>query len=318
MKQRADKCHIMINPDFLFDLNKRFKSIYTPWIYICIKLADVRKTGFEPEKFFKIDRKLICELLQINTATITRAIKELVGLGLIEQRNREYRIIKEKYKSVFEKVEGFPVYIEMYNNFLIDFFGRLNHSCNDIEKKDRSIIKTAEVFFYLIAKNKHCIVNVPILSSEETSKTISKYLHHDEAYIKSYLDILESIGKIEIDSNGIIKTVYSYGSCDPFRTVQKERTKIEQRVNSDSSYYDTFDFNDYYLTEESSFPINKPPKKSCKESMSSLDLLVGSDLKKLARLIVENKIRVSEINNYYENNPEKRDAVFTELFNMTI
>lgn len=285
MKQRSEKCHVRMKPDFLFDLKKRFKSQYTSWIYICFKLADVRKVGYEPNKFFKVDRDIICKLLHTNSSTITREVQKLISYGLIEQKGREYRILNNDMNSIFEDSDGFPKHIRIYNNFLIDFFERLNHEYPDIENKDRSVIKTAEVFFYLIAKNRHCLIKTPILESDETSKTISAFLNHDEDCVKEYLEALESIGQIEIDEDGKIKTLYGYGRSERFKKIPKERR----------NYYETNMINNEDEREEEDYQ-NEPVQSELNEEsiLKSVD-----EHKEYVQtpepFTEENKIRMLEI-----------------------
>ncbi len=273
MKQRSDKCHVRMKPDFLFDLKKRFKSEYTSWIYICFKLADVRKVGYEPNKFFKVDRDTICKLLHTNTSTITREVQKLISYGLIEQKGREYRILNNDMNSIFEDTEGFPKHIRIYNNFLIDFFERLNQEYPDIENKDRSVIKTAEVFFYLIAKNRHCLIKTPILESDETSKTISAFLNHDEDCVKEYLEALESIGQIEIDEDGKIKTLYGYGRSERFKKIPKERRNYYETnmINNEDEIKE-----DDYQNEPVQFELNE---ESILKSVDEHKKPVQSELK---------------------------------------
>ena len=215
MKQRDDNYHVQIKPELLFDVYKKFKSVYTPWVYTYLKLDYNNYIFNSPNRFYKIDRKPISDFFNTDPATISRAFKQLVDNGLMEKKKHEYRLLNDLTNDLFPKMEGFHEFIQINNNFFIDFGDRVKSVSGD--NKDRSLVKAMEVFYYLITKNSHILIDTPVLSSDETSKSISKGLRHDENYIKDYLGVLESVGQIEIDDEGNISTAYGCGTSPLFK-----------------------------------------------------------------------------------------------------
>lgn len=223
MKQRDENYHVQIKPAVLFNSSRIFKSAYTPWVYTYLKLDYNNYIYNAPNKFYKIDRRQICDFFNVHSSTITRAFSELIENGLMVKQNQEYKLLNDLTNGTFPEIEGLPEFIQINNNFFIDIVQRLNEVCGDNDSKDRSLVKVLSVFYYLITKNRNVIVDEPMLVSDETAKSISKTLHHDENYVKGYLEVLESIGNIEIDK-GIIKTIYTCGTCQPFKENTVERT----------------------------------------------------------------------------------------------
>ena len=261
MKLRADKCHVEMKPDFLFDKHKKFKSVYTPWVYICIYLSDVKTIKYNPNNFFKTDTNLICELLDTDPATISRAKDQLTEYGLVEKKGHLVKANHDICNSLFEEVEGFQNYIKVNNNFLLDFLSRLKNALPDTSKKEKTLVKVLQVYHYLIAKNRHHLINAPIIESRETSESISAFLHHDENYVKKYLRVLLKMGYIEMDEGyNIINTVYDYGTCKPFKksynTIQNSKMsnhiiQINEVITADDSDAEesTYEFEPMQKTE---------------------------------------------------------------------
>jgi predicted transcriptional regulator len=215
MKQRDDNYHVQIKPEVLFDVYNKFKSTYAPWVYLYLKLDYNNYIFNSPNRFYKIDRKPICEFFNIDPATISRAFSQLIGNGLMEKRKHEYRLFNDLKNDLFPSKEGFPEFVQVNNNFFIDFGERLKQVCEETE--DRSLVKAIELFYFLITKNRHVMVDTMILSSNDKSKSLSKSLRHDENYIKKYLSVLETVGQIEIDDSGYVSTVYGCGTCQPIK-----------------------------------------------------------------------------------------------------
>lgn len=218
MKQRDDKFYALITPELLFNLNKKFKNAYTPWVYIYIRLDYINNIKHSPDQFFKIDRKAICEFFDVHPATISRAFDELLKNGLMEEQNRKYKVPFKLDETFFKEIEGYPEYIMISNNFLIDYNTRIKSEYEKSGKKDRTPIKVLEIFHYLLTKNHHIMVETPVLSSKETAESIYQSLNHDENCVKDYLGVLQTMGYIEMDEKyNVINTVYGYGKCLPFK-----------------------------------------------------------------------------------------------------
>lgn len=220
MRQRENNYHIQIKPELLFDVYGKFRKAYTPWIYAYLKL-DYNNFIFKaPNKFYEINRKQIGEFFNIDLSTVSRSFIELINNGLMVEYEKTYRLLNDLENTGFPNKEGFPEFIQIYNNFFIDFGTRLKNICREKNKKARTQVKAMELFFYLITKNHHAMVDSQVLYSNESIKSLSKSLRHDEKYIKEYLNILENIEQIEIDEDGIISTTYVHGTCQPFEKKQ--------------------------------------------------------------------------------------------------
>ncbi len=113
MKLRANNCHVEMKPDFLFDIHNKFKSFYSPWVYICIYLSDVNTVMNKPDNFFKTDTNLICKLLDTDPSTVSRAKDQLADFGLIEMKGHKIKVNHNKCDSLFEEVEGFKKFIKV-------------------------------------------------------------------------------------------------------------------------------------------------------------------------------------------------------------
>jgi len=272
MKIRADKCHVEMKPDFLFDNHNKFKSVYTSWVYICIYLSDVKTVKYNPNNYFKTDTTLICELLDTVPSTISRAKKQLAEYGLIETMGHSIRVKHDKCESLFENVEGLQKYIKVNNNFLLDFLPSLKNAMPNTSKKEKTLVKVLQVYHYLIAKNRHHLINAPIVESKETSESISAFLHHDENYVKKYLRILKTIGQIKINDDGKIYTLYNYGTREPFNNSYNtiQNSKMNNRIiqiTVDDSYAEesTNEFEPMQITE--CVPEKDEAKKNSEESI---------------------------------------------------
>lgn len=234
MKQRGDKFYALITPELLFNLNKKFKCAYTPWVYIYIRLDYINNIKHSPDQFFKINRKPICEFFDVHPATISRAFDELIEKGLMEEQNRKYKVPFKLDETFFKEIEGYPEYIMINNNFLIDYNTRIKSEYEKSGKKDRTPIKVLEIFHYLLTKNHHIMVETPVLSSKESADSIIKSLNHDENCVKDYLGVLQTLGYIEMDEKyNVINTVYGYGKCLPFK---KNYTDKSRKVSNIQNY----------------------------------------------------------------------------------
>ena len=217
MRQRDKNYFVKIKPELLFDFNKKFKSFYAPWVYVYLKLDYNNSIQNASNSYYNIDKKSICEFFSFDPATLSRALTQLEENKLLESRRREYRLLNDLNNSIFSQTEEFPDFIQIYNNFFIDFKRLLYREFEELRKQPRSLFKAIQVFYYLITKNRHILLDLEKLDSNENVKTINKNLKHDENYIKEYLNILEIIGYIEYDDNGKIFTKYNLGTSEPFK-----------------------------------------------------------------------------------------------------
>jgi len=310
MKLRADKCHVEMKPDFLFDKHNKFKSIYTPWVYICIYLSDVKTIKYYPNNFFKTDTNLICELLDTDSSTISRTKDQLAEYGLIDKKGHLVKVNHNISSSLFEEVEGFQNYIKVNNNFLFDFLPRLKNALPYTSKKEKTLVKVLQVYHYLIAKNRHHIINAPIVESKETSESISAFLHHDENYVKKYLRILETIGQIKIDDDGRIYTLYNYGTREPFKknyAIQNSQmnNRIIQITRNDSE------------AEVSTNEFEPMQKTECvlEKEEAKKNLIVNEDNQIISGTLTD-KEKIERILKITDGSPDKTKKLF-EAFNVS-
>lgn len=228
MRHRDNNYHILISPNFLFDTDKKFKSLFAPWVYAYLKFDYLFYLQNKPNTYYKIDRKSIIEFFSIDKSNVSRALKQLIENGLLEMNGSEYRLLDdEKVFPYTKKSEDspYPDYIMINNNFFIDIFRMLKERFENLNNQSKALLKTVEVFYYLITRNHHVMTNIPRMKSNETAKSISKALNHYESYVKGYLGMLQTIGLIEYDIDENLYTNYQLGICEPF-----EKTKTDYRL----------------------------------------------------------------------------------------
>jgi len=276
MKQRDNNYHVQIKPEILFDVYNKFKSDYTPWVYAYLKLDYNNYIFRAPNRFYKIERKPICEFFGVNPATVSRAFAELISTGLMGKKGNEYRVLNDLTNPDFPHREGYREFIQINNNFCWDLVMRLKDRSSDTGEKDRSVIKALEVFYYLINKNGHALAGVSVLNSDETPKSISKNLHHDANYVKDYLGLLESAGQIEMNT-GNISTVYGCGRCKPFKknNVEAGLMRFEKRMIEDFESEPAAD-NDTKLIEPEK-EVKKQPEPVTEREMIKYILMMSGD-----------------------------------------
>jgi hypothetical protein len=239
----------------------------------------------------------------VDPATISRAFSELIENGLMEKRNQEYKVLNDLDNTSFANIEGYPEFIQINNNFFMDFIQRLNAKN---ENKDRSLIKAVEVFYYLITKNRHVMVDSLVLSSGETAKSINKNLHHDGNYIKNYLELLETVGQIEIDDEGKIKTIYGCGTCQPIKKNNVydinrfSKFSEEKEINQDDLESIPEDCeSDLIPTDESE--DSKPESITDREKIDLILVISEGDKEQTERLLKQYKISDESLKAYSES-----------------
>jgi len=318
MKQRSDEYFALITPELLFNLNKKYKRAYTPWVYIYIRLDYMKYIKDLPDQFFKINRKPICEFFDVHPATISRAFDELIEKGLMEEQNGKYKVPFKLDETFFNEIECYPEYIMINNNFIIDFNQRLKSEYEKSGKKDRTPIKVMEIFHYLITKNHHIMVDTPIVSSKETAESIRKSLNHDENCVKNYLEILQTMGYIEMDEEyNIINTVYGYGKWPAFKKntkgnsfkasrIQNQETEEFELINENIEIKPIPADNEYKKVEDEKFKDiiteeTKPELITDRERIDHLIFMSNGDVDKLNELIRKFKINEESCKEYIDN-----------------
>jgi Mn-dependent DtxR family transcriptional regulator len=318
MKQRSDEFYALITPELLFNLNKKYKRAYLAWVYIFIRLDYIKYIKDLPDQFFKINRKPICEFFDVHPATISRAFDELIEKGLMEEQNGKYKVPFKLDETFFNEIEGYPEYIMINNNFIIDFNQRLKSEYEKSGKKDRTPIKVMEIFHYLITKNHHIMVDTPILNSKETVESISISLNHDENCVKNYLEILQTMGYIEMDEEyNIINTVYGYGKWPAFKKntkgnsykasrIQNQETKEFELMNENIEIKPIPTDDEYNEVKKKEFKVNnseeiKPEPITDFERIKLYEIMSNGNKDKLIALLENSNIDRNIGIEYFKN-----------------
>lgn len=204
-----DKFFIKIEPEFLFETF--FNSEYVTWLYVYLKLKNHYSLQKTPQKYYNIKIEEIISFFKVDPATIYRAIRELVRIGLLEKKPKSraiYRIKDEKDINYFtdepddlsvESVESveYPNFIQIHGNAFIRLV-------KDLQDKSNSIPKLLRLYFFLMTTNKHTKDFVPELESPESVYSIGKALAQDARTVKPLLKTLESTGYIKLNGRKII------------------------------------------------------------------------------------------------------------------
>lgn len=202
MERKNKIYHIKIYSKFLFDLKEFFSSEYSRWIYIYLKLRNNAKIQFGKEEYYPINASEIAEFLKIDRATVFESLKDLGKFGLLLKNGRNlYRLesedllIESYYKAnIIEgniKEENF---IPVHNNFFMDLF---NFGCS---------IKEAEVYYYLIDRNRHYAISEPFVEVNVKNNKICADLRMDHRTLKKKTNKLLAVGLLIEDERGRLLT----------------------------------------------------------------------------------------------------------------
>lgn len=197
--------HTRIKPEFLFDVNNVFKSNYTPWVYVHIKIL---KNPFykKPSNFaFNLNVNDIAELFNTNPDTIYTCINDLEQVSMIEKHGPKYKLFPDS--NYCAPIEGYRPYIEIYRDTLQTQLNEFKLKVPE-EKDNRGLLaKVIKVYYYLINSNGHCLLDKPIVESDMTQTSLSRELKMDSRTTKSVLAILESTGYIKYNDKNRILTI---------------------------------------------------------------------------------------------------------------
>ena len=190
MEHKDPKYYVKINPEFLFDIENKFKSRNTPWVYLYLKLEKNYYLDHHLKNPFSVDTDAIANLYRIDRSTVHRCINELIALGLVVKDGRDsYKIISETYE-LFSKAN----YIQIYKNLLINIF--------DYGGK----IDDALIYFFMIQNNRHYAFEDDFLVTQLTQSKISRELKLGQRKVKASINKLKSMGLIAHDENDAICT----------------------------------------------------------------------------------------------------------------
>lgn len=243
-KKKKDSHFISIKPELLFDLDKNFKSEFTPWVYLYLKLKFNYYVTKAPQVYYKLDLKEIRYKFNISSDTVYRIINELIEFGLIEKQNGKYRLKDEApffEETIVAPEDKILEYMKIYFNDFESNLESIKAAWVMPVKNREMILKSLRVYYYLILKNSHCLLDEYEVESEETQSSLQRKLKHDNRTIKAILEVLQACGLVEV-MHGVIITL----------NPRKENY-------SESKY--SFENIDKCTSEVKSVIINKPEKK---------------------------------------------------------
>ena len=210
MKERKDKYHVPIKPEFLFDKYKKFSNNYTPWVYVSIRHNYEYYLQHAPNKLFDINVNSMAAYYVTTPATIYDAINELVSAGLLEKRKRKYRLFDDSvYVGLSDNAKDddwnkFPKFVMIHENAYNDLLFSIKREILPMGTNKRLIVKCLKVFYYLMAHNRHCLLNKEqIVKSELSQTSLERKLGIDHKVVKFLLSVLNDKGYIKLEDGKI-------------------------------------------------------------------------------------------------------------------
>lgn len=231
-KKKKDTHFIRIKPELLFDLDKNFKSEFTPWVYLFLKLKFNYYVTKAPHIYYKINLRDIIYKFNISSDTVYRIINELTEFGLIEKQNGKYRLKDEA--QFFEKVVVAPEdkildFMKIYFNAFESNLQKIKFTWDMPAKNREMILKSLRVYYYLILKNSHCLLDEYEVESEETQSSLQRKLKHDNRTIKAILEVLRSCDLIEVLHGKIITLIPGKENCPDCSSEDTEECAIDRK-----------------------------------------------------------------------------------------
>lgn len=221
MKKKKNNYFVPIDTDFLFNKNNIFKSRYTPWIYLYLKLEYNYYIQKLPNKTISLKTDTIAEFFNIDRSTVHRVVNELVVHGLLNRKERNSYVLyseRGKYSDEYENN-----YLKVFKNLLISIF------------QNGATIDDAAVYYYMIQNNRHYAFDFNYLESDLTQTKISKALHFDSRKTKGILAKLLKLGLLQLDEeSGSYYTAYSQDEAIKIKGAD-DATEVEadQSINID-------------------------------------------------------------------------------------
>jgi hypothetical protein len=200
MNEKSDKYHIKIPVDFLIGATKEFKSKYTKWVYVFLKLKFNFYIQKKPNTFYKIDVNEIGQLFRINKATVFDCFNELKQYGLLEKNGRgSYKINQEEALLKFEKTT--EAFIKIYNNWFMDFCNKGNNTVD------------ADVYFFLTNENRHHLTDEKLKKVSVSQSKICRNLKIDtRTYKRCKEKLLDS--NYLFENENVLYTVKQFTGYD--------------------------------------------------------------------------------------------------------
>lgn len=304
MTNRSNDYFVKMNPHFLFDTFGLFKSYFTPWVYLYLKLDKNFLITKPVHNEFKIINKDLCEFFMVDRSTIYRSIQELLKLGLLKKSEGKYKIFDEKHlidritlenqikhdeqlvlnekalnfpdenlkdggQTGYKLLEKLPEFIMIYQNEFLKLRSEVPTADVSLKKYPRSIIKIIEIYYFLTSSNRHCLLeDIDILECNETQTSISRKLKHDNRFTNVMLHVLYKLDYIELYEEGRMATIKKKISGYFHQDVE---TRISP-LNNKTEHVDDKFIEEKYSEEE--FPMVKSkeehPKEATVEDNSSI------------------------------------------------
>lgn len=221
MKKTKDKYFVKIKHEFLFDIYNKFKSEYTPWVYLFLKFKHNYYLQNNLKVWDKIYSSEIIHYFGVNKTTIYKCLKELELNGLLEKKGNKIRLIDEniylvtnamnetqltdKYNRPIKNIKFLAIGNNDFNKLVID----IKNQIFEFRGKHHTLVRTLKVFYYLVSKNRQALWNNKkhLTESKENQSSLSKDLKHDHRYIKMILTILKDAGYLILDDEVKIATI---------------------------------------------------------------------------------------------------------------
>lgn len=209
MDKKNDNYFVSIEQEFLFDSAKNYKSRYTPWVYLYLKLEYNIFIHKKTSQYVKLKANEIKELFGIDKSTVYSCIKELGKDGLISKNKRDcYKIFSEKNSY---RRKGNSKFIKVFKNQFIELF------------ENGGSILEALTYYYMIQNNRHYAFESELLECDITQTQLVKLLHKDSRDIKNALNKLIDMGFIVKTNNKLYTKYY----CENTKSIKKGKTNME-------------------------------------------------------------------------------------------
>ncbi len=235
-----DEFRIHIEPEFLFETF--FNSEYVTWLYVYLKLKNIYSLQKTPKKYYNIKIEEIISFFKVDPATIYRAIRELVRIGLLEKKPKSraiYRIKDEKDINYFtdepnvESVESveYPKFLQIHGNAYMRLV-------KDLQDTSSSVPKLLRLYYFLVTTSKFTENAEKELESPESVYSIGKALRQDARTVKPLLETLVSTGYIKLNGRKIITIRKIYTTSTVSKTVAASiENECECEYENATHYY---------------------------------------------------------------------------------
>lgn len=164
------------------DENIKWKSKYSPWLYVCLKLSYNYIMQHNKDHSFKINYEDYIRLFNTTRKTIYCAVRELVDKKLLikPDNSNRYKIISEN--ELYEKN-----YVIIYNNFLYELL--------DMGLTIRQLV----IYYYLVYTTYMFKPIDGYTKSEETQSSIVRNIRSRSTEVKSAIEGLLQLGLLKRD-----------------------------------------------------------------------------------------------------------------------